>query len=304
MKLTEQLIELFHICFPTAVRNPETVRRILSDPENKILTHYDGERLAAALVLNCNTVYLLAVRPEYRKRGIGSALLAQAEAICKNAGFDTISVGAGKEYLTPGVPTGEKEFDEYLKPDRIDEGVTAEAAAFFKKRGYTHSWGDCNCFDMRFPLSEMPEDMPGVGDTVDGVTYRWATIDDLADITACTDDAEKNFTKYYQNPALYTGKGDQQVLVALENGKVIGSLMVSFENEGPGRGSVGCTAVINAARGRHIGVNMTRIGTRALKEAGLREGFLGYTYSGLDRMYGYAGYRICVYYMMAKKALI
>ena len=29
----------------------------------------------------------------------------------------------------------------------------------------------------------------------------------------------------------------------------------------------------------------------------------GYTYSGLDRLYGYAGYKICVYYMMATKDL-
>ncbi len=303
MNLTDQLIELFHTCFPTAVRNPETLRKILSDPGNKVLTRYDGDKLMAALVLNGNTVYMLAVLPEYRKQGVGSALLSEAEAICKAAGYDAIVIGAGKEYLTPGVPTSEKEFEETLKPENIDPGVTTEGADFFKKLGYTHSWGDCNCFDMRFPLEEMPEDMPGVGDRVDGITYRWATLEDLPGITACTDDAEESFTKYYQNPALYTGTGDQRVLVALENGKIIGNLMVSFENEGPGRGSVGCTAVVNAARGRHIGVNMTRIGTRALKEAGLREGFLGYTYSGLDRMYGYAGYKICVYYMMAKKPL-
>lgn len=33
----------------------------------------------------------------------------------------------------------------------------------------------------------------------------------------------------------------------------------------------------------------------------MHNAFLGYTYSGLDRLYGRAGYRICVYYFMAKK---
>ena len=45
MNLTDQLIELFHICFPTAVRNPETARKILSEPENKVLARYDGDKL-------------------------------------------------------------------------------------------------------------------------------------------------------------------------------------------------------------------------------------------------------------------
>lgn len=303
MHTIDRLIRLFHTCFPTAVRNPETLRKILSDPENQVLTHWEGEELAAALVLNGNTVYMLAVEPAYRKRGIGSALLARAEELCREAGMDAMVIGAGKEYLIPGVPTSRKVFEEELKPDCIDPGVTDEAAAFFRKRGYTHAWGDCNCFDMRFPLSEMPDDLPGVGDTLEGVTYRWASADDLPGITACTDDAEEGFTQYYQNPGLYTGTGDQRVLAAVENGTVIGCLIVSFGNEGAGRGSVGCTAVVHAARGRHVGVNMTCIGTRALKDAGLREGFLGYTYSGLDRMYGYTGYKICVYYMMAKKPL-
>lgn len=35
----------------------------------------------------------------------------------------------------------------------------------------------------------------------------------------------------------------------------------------------------------------------------LKEAYLGYTYSGLDHMYGYAGYKICVYYNMAFKRL-
>jgi hypothetical protein len=35
----------------------------------------------------------------------------------------------------------------------------------------------------------------------------------------------------------------------------------------------------------------------------MKEAFLSYTYSGLDRLYGAAGYKINVYYMMAKKNL-
>ena len=48
---------------------------------------------------------------------------------------------------------------------------------------------------------------------------------------------------------------------------------------------------------------MVLAGTRSLRDAGLERAFLGYTYSGLERLYGRAGYRICAYYFMAQKRL-
>lgn len=78
---------------------------------------------------------------------------------------------------------------------------------------------------------------------------------------------------------------------------------VSLESEGPSRGSVGCTAVRKSHQGHGIASNLVILGTRHLKDCGMQEAFLGYTYSGLDRLYGSAGYRICRFYFMAKKAL-
>ena len=46
---------------------------------------------------------------------------------------------------------------------------------------------------------------------------------------------------------------------------------------------------------------MVMLGTKYLKDIGLRNANLSYTYSGLDNLYGYSGYRISCYYMMAKK---
>ena len=68
-------------------------------------------------------------------------------------------------------------------------------------------------------------------------------------------------------------------------------------------GSVGCTTVKQAYRGKHIAVNMVTVGTKHLKDTGLKDAYLSYTYSGLDHLYGYAGYRICAYFMMAEKTL-
>lgn len=49
---------------------------------------------------------------------------------------------------------------------------------------------------------------------------------------------------------------------------------------------------------------MVTLGTKYLKESGMKEAYLSYTYSRLDHMYGYAGYKIFVYFMMAKKKLV
>ncbi|MBQ8953433.1 MAG: GNAT family N-acetyltransferase, partial [Clostridia bacterium] len=101
---------------------------------------------------------------------------------------------------------------------------------------------------------------------------------------------------YDENPA-------RRVMLAEAEGAAAGILMVSLETEGKGVGSVGCTAVRPACRGRHIAVNLVKLATGQLKAAGMTDAFLGYTYSGLDYMYGLAGYKICVYYMMARKDL-
>ena len=62
-----------------------------------------------------------------------------------------------------------------------------------------------------------------------------------------------------------------------------------------------CALPIYAYQGKHIAVNLITIGTKYLKDMGFKEAFIGYTYSGLEHLYGYAGYKIWVYYMMAAK---
>lgn len=298
----EELYGLFQRNLPFAVREEKTAKEILSNAENHVLEQRgpDGTLIGASVV-HRDTVYLLCVDKPYRNRGIGARLLEGAEALVKTDGYESIQIGAGEDYLVPGVPTSVKPFEEPLGREALRPGLTNEAVSFFKKRGYAHAWGEANCFDMRAALWNTEFPSCSVGDSVDGVLYRWAGAEDLPQIAACVDSAEREFTKYYRNNALYEG-GAERVLLAVCGG-VCGTLIVSAETEGPGLGSVGCTTVAPAYRGRHIGVNLTVLGTKYLKELGLREGFLGYTYSGLDKMYGYAGYEICAYYFMASKKL-
>lgn len=298
--------ELFHLFkrnFPFIRRADKTIFEILSDSENIIFEKcsIDG-KLIGASVINKNTIYLLCVDKAYRCRGIGSELLRLSEEHIKECGYDSMNIGVGTDYLTPGVPIRTGFSAETSGEISIYPEVNDDAMNFFKKRGYTHSWGTADCFDMSADLSSVNFPKYSVGDTIDGVTYRWATVDDIPKITECTDRAYESFSKYYKNENCYDGDC-HRVLIALDGDVVSGTLIVSIGTEGYGVGSVGCTTVHPKYRGRHIATNMVTLGTKYLQELGLSEGFLGYTYSGLEKMYGYAGYKICCYYFMAAKKL-
>ena len=301
--MENEFCSLFRRNFPLIVREESKVRDILENKECRVIEKRNSrEELIGAAVVHKSTLLMLCADKEYRNCGIGSELLVEAERVIKEAGYDEITVGAGYDYLMPGVPTAKRYYG--AENERLYEGVDDSASVFFEKHGYTHSW-DCNCFDMRFPLTEFTKDECSVGDTVDGIRYRFATEEDVAEVSVCVEDAYEEFTPYYKDARLYQGGGAQnpKVLLATDGDEVVGTLIVSLETEGEGLGSVGCTTVKPSHQGRHIGVNMVTVGTKYLKDAGMREAYLGYTYSGLDHMYGYAGYKICIYYMMAKKKL-
>lgn len=276
---------------------------ILGDAGNRVFEKRDGDgKLIGVSVVHKDTIYLLCVDREYRGCGIGSELLELSERYIRDAGFAAVTVGAGEDYLAPGVPTS-RAFYKIEGTEALYDGLDDHAAEFFRKRGYVHSWEDCDCFDMRFPLTEFVPGTFGIGDTSDGITYRFATAEDIPEIKKCTDNAHEKFTKYYLDEGMYNGSNGQRILIALDGETVCGTLMVCAETEGKGIGSVGCTTVHHDYRGRHIAVNMVRLRTGYLKTIGMTDAYLGYTYTGLDRMYGYSGYKICTYYMMAKKKL-
>ena len=295
--------EMFRRNFPFIVREEKEVLKIINNPENKIIEVNDGDDLIGVSIINKNTIFMLCVDEKYRNKGIGNQLLIDSEKYIKENGYNTVNVGVGDFYLMPGIPMATKLFDEQLKEDQIYNNVNDDAYLFFSKRGYYHSWEDANCFDMRADLDNVDFPSNSIGDTIDGITYRFATLSDIPEIIKCTDDAEQSFSKYYKNEKLYSIDSNQRVLIATSNNEVCGTLIISIETEAKGLGSVGCTTVSHKYRGKHIGVNMVVLGTKYLKSLGLKNGYLGYTYSGLDKMYGYAGYKICIYYSMAKKQL-
>lgn len=302
----EEIFEIYKRNFPYINREETTLKEIINNEDNKIFEKRNADNsLIACAIVNKNTILLLVVDEKYRKQGIGSSLLEECEETILKNGFDRIILGVGFNYLMPGVPTSRK--CSSSEHEHLDPMVNDIASNFFEKRGYAHSWGKCNCFDMKMNLSDFTKNENSIGDTINDITYRWATIEDLDDIIKCSDDAcqyqDEKFSKYYRNANLYREDNKQKVLVAVKKGKIVGTLIVSIETEGKDIGSVGCTCVSYEETHRKIGTTMVRLGTKYLKDIGLKSASLSYTYSGLDVLYGDSGYKISTYYFMGEKLI-
>lgn len=300
--MLQERVEIFRRNFPYIVRDDGAVRRILSHPENYFIERRRADGALIGLsVVNRNVILLLCVDEACRQQGLGTQLLEESEQIISDGGYADCSVGVGFDYLMPGVPTDKHYFP--VQNIRLYEGLDSQASDFFEKRGYRHSWEDGDCFDMQFALKDLVETPHRIGDTIEGITYRFAVPADREGILQCTDDACAEFSSYYADEELYNSGSRERVLIAVKEQEVCGALMVGPQSGIPDLGSIGCTAVKRTWQGRHIATRLVLLGTKALKEMGMKEAFLSYTYSGLDRLYGAAGFRIKVFYMMAEKRL-
>ena len=304
--MKDEVYRLFKDNFPYISREEGKHEEIINNDMNVFFEERNdkGDLIGCAIV-NENTILLLVVDKNYRNKGIGNILLKECEDYIKSNGYNKIILGVGFDYLMPGVPTSKKIVPSYR--ERLESDINNDAVSFFEKRGYSHSWGKCNCFDMKMKLDDFIDKNYSIGDTINDVYYRWATIDDMDSIIECADDAcqyqDEKFSKYYRNTKLYDKDNNQRVLVAIKNNKIVGTLIVSIETEGKDLGCVGCTCVSFKETHQKIGTNMVNLGTKYLKEIGLNNASLTYTYSGLDKLYGASGYNIFVYYFMGEKMI-
>ncbi len=295
----QEILPIFRRNFPFIVRDDASIIEMLSDEESFLIEKRQeiGELMGVSLI-NRNVILMLCVNTEYRKQGIGSWLLEESEKTILKSGYKKVKVGVGYNYLMPGVPTSKRYAEaEY---EGLHEDLNECASDFFEKRGYVHAEAG-NIFDMRFPLKDFCKEQYSVGDIIEGITYRFAMPDDKEKVWECTDDALKEFTQWYRDEKLYTGETLPKVMIATCEEEVLGALLVDVADESIGLGTIGCTSVRKKSQGRHIATNMVILATKYLRDAGMKEAYLSYTYSGLERLYGAAGYKICVYFMMAEK---
>jgi len=285
MDMVNEIYKLYKETLPDIVRNEEIVKAILGSPHNHIVRHEVDGRLAGVSVIGDNTIYLICVGKLLQGKGIGTALLKESEAYIASAGFDKVVLGAGKEYIMPGAS--------------MNHGFHR----FFEKRGYTHAWGDTRCIDMGRALRDFQYSDHSVGDTINGITYRWAAIGDLDGILKSLSDNEEDFSAYYRNEDYYKEASRERVLIAEKDGEVVGTLAVFIESAQAGMGSLAFTATPRRHRNKGIATTLVALASRYVKDIGMEGVHGSYTYSGLIGMYSRAGLDVCMDYFMGEKTI-
>ena len=186
-----------------------------------------------------------------------------------------------------------KESEEYIEAKGFNSvvlGVGADyimpgvpmiknAHQFFEKSGYHHSWGDERCIDLSMSLKDFIYSYKP-GDTVDGILYRFANESDM-----------------------YKPDSSDPVIVAEKDGEIIAALMIGTESEKKKLGYAGCIITAPNHRGKGIATNILKIGTNHMKNIGLKDVWLSYTYSQIVNTYIRAGYSICMEYFMGEKEI-
>lgn len=282
--MIDQIFRLYKKTLPDIFQSDSAVQTILENPSNHIIMRCDGSDLIAVSVVNKNAIYLLCTDQRARNRGLGSELLAESEEYIFSNGYQKVVLGAGADYIMPGVP------------------MNNNMHLFFVKRGYTHAWGDCGCFDMDMDLSDFRNNRQAIGDVINGIKYRWASKNDIGDIVNCVTDADESMVRWYKNRYLYEKGTTSPVLIAELNGEIVGTLIVGIVDcMDANTGSVGCTATAHRHRGKQIATNLITLATKHLQDIGCKRAYIGYTYTDLLRMYGRVGYKIYMEYFMGKK---
>lgn len=298
--MIEEYYKMYDKNFPFLIKDKHHIQKVLSDENNQFIEKRNkNNELIGLSVINNNTIYLLCVNSQYRKKGIGTELLKESEKIITENGYNKIIIGLGQEYIMPGIPSKSMPYFENLNYRNITPRITNEAKIFFEKRGYFHSWDKANCFDM---IQDLTTYIPKKTKNQD-LNYRWATIADMPKILICTDEGYHDYSKYYLDKNIYQAASSIKILLAEKNDEIYGVTIVNIHSHNKEFGNIQHTVVLPKYRHHHIGTDLIISATNFLFAKQVKIALIDYTYSGLERLYGPAGYRIYLFYNMSTKII-
>ncbi len=252
--------EIFSACFPMLNLNEELFGELIGAD----LTHFNTE--GGFALVNDNAVTLLAVHPDYRKKGRGSELLSACESEIAKNNYDRAELG-GFLY-----------------------GAVSGSCGFFEKRGYT--LGNEYC-EMKISLSDYRDPLPEAD-----AAFRF--YDNIEDIRSAVGKVDDDWVQYFGGSGEYFCGFDSSgrlicFCIVDENVECL------ISESGVKTGSVGCVGTIPEARGRGVGLKMVSLALEELKRRGCGQCFIHQTH--LERWYGKLGARTVIKFRIAEKRL-
>lgn len=274
--MKKTIFELYTRAFPDYPVSEQTFAEITDGAH--IIERYADDSIAGFAVVRGDSVSILCVDEAYRRQGIGSSMLCEAENYIRKNGGGTITLGQGNGYIFQGVPE-----------------ENSGAVEFFKHHGYSADWSSENMrLDLRkFELSELK-----IHPCPTDVTFRYAAPDDHRELVEAVAEVSRNWVKYFEN-------SDEPVLIAVRGGRIVGFEFLStrdvrFSFAGEKCCSVGCVGVIHEARRQGIGLRMVAEGLDLLKLQGCTSAEL--LYVELTEWYARLGFRTIHRQWMGKKS--
>jgi beta-N-acetylhexosaminidase len=240
-------------------------------------------------------VTVILVAPDYQRKGIGRALLREAENRLAERGVTEIQLGSGgPSYFWPGVPAN-----------------LPGAQPFFTACGWPHLE---DTFDLVRALKDY-RTPPSVFERLQAAEVSLATpgAEEVDAVLALEAQHFPSWLHHYQ-AIVSSGAFSDLVVAKTRAGEIVGTSSVEYPHSawsphefrwerllGRNTGSVGPLGVREEMRGRGIGLALAARVTERLQERGLETAYVGYTW--LVDWYGRLDYRVWQEYRVSRKAV-
>lgn len=203
-----------------------------------------------------NKIALIAVAPEFQRKGIGASIFNECVAIARKNGYKSIALGGG-----------------------LFSGAVSESAEFFRKMGFETA-GEFTEMELSltdFAVTEIP--------VPENVSFGFFE-GDMGELKKAVAQVDEEWVQYF---------GYETVFCSFADGKIAGFCIVGDDetcllSDGKSRiGSIGCVGVVPEFRRNGIGLKMVAFAAEELKKQGCNKAFIHFTH--LDRWYGKLGAR-------------
>lgn len=217
-------------------------------------------------------ITLLLVSNLHQRQGIGTALLNEAKKYFKENGVKTIFVGCGVgTYFWPGIPNN-----------------LPIAASFFKKVNLKVNETNLDMVGNLENYRTPKEILKNVASL--NLQFEILKEEDRKDLIEFEKRCFPNWEKFFERSSL------DKILLAKVDNQIAGSVLL-IDSQGfvwskllNSPGGFGALGVDSKYRSRGIGLALAAKATEILKERGVKNSFLGWTY--LDKWYGKLGYKV------------